>query len=194
MEYSGQSRVLSRVKIRVWRPPPATSSKLTHHARRTLYGSTIVELCAYAYRVRVQSQSQSQSSKVVNGRSSVVTCVCVCVEIITTGLARTGTRARRMEPEWDYGIMELWNPAQTTARVRDQDGTGQDGQDRTGQDKAPVATGPRDHRSRTRATGKRVLCYGVHMLMRSHAAMQPCSSHPRGLTGGGRGVHDSIRF
>lgn len=59
-----------------------------------------------------------------------------------------------MEPEWNYGIME---PAQTTARVRDQDGTGQDGQqDRTGQDKAPVATGPQNHRSRTRTTGKRV--------------------------------------
>lgn len=89
-----------------------------------------------------------------------------------------------MEPEWNYGIME---PAQTTARVRDQDGTGQDGQDRT-RHQLPLAHGTTEAEPGPQESG---YCYGVHMLMHSHAAMQqPSTGTDRGGKGGPR--FDSI--
>lgn len=124
--------------------------------------STIVELCAYAYRV----QSQSQSSKVAQ-------CGDVCVEIITTGLARTGTRAGG----WNRnGIMELWNygtsPNHGAGARSGRNRTGWTGQDRIGQGTScHWPTGPqKQDQDQGHKAGTGIL-------------MQPCSSHPRGLTG-----------
>lgn len=176
MEYSGQSRVpiqsqnqsLETASSHVQQiDAPRTEDSVWEHDRR------VMRLC-------IQSPSpESKPKPKQQGGQWSVQCGDVCVEIITTGLARTGTRARRMEPEWDYGIMELWNPAQTTARVRDQDGTGQDGQDRT-RHQLPLAHGTTEAEPGPQESG---YCYGVHMLMRSHAAMQPCSSHAAAIHG-----------
>lgn len=190
MEYSGQSRVpiqsqnqsLETASSHVQQiDAPRTEDSVWEHDRR------VMRLC-------IQSPSPESKPKPKQQGGQWSQCGDVCVEIITTGLARTGTRARRMEPEWDYGIMELWNyGTQPKPRRGCEIRTEQDRMDRTGQGtNCHWPTGPQKQNQGHRKAGT------VTEYICSCALMQPCShaaamqQPSTGTDRGGRGVHDSI--